>query len=130
LKERFSTDIYPAALAIALHNFSTYKNDSEIPKIYLEEMPIPFLLIYCDTVQDWGRPAKDKITINFENLTISENEVLAEVSVKNCVDYDEKKKDYERVFAKIRSEKICFALKLMCEETGNDSTFRTKKNKK
>ncbi len=126
IKERFSTDIYPAALAIALHNITPHKVDSEIPKIWFERMPLVFLLIYCDTVQDWGRPGKDRITVEFVNFTVSTNEILTELSVKTRKEFDEKIKEYQAVFQKLRSEQLCFSLNLICDETGTEHKERTK----
>jgi len=59
-------EIYLAALAISFHNkcvFSTLKEHNNPNKLSLESFPLEFLLIYCDTAQEWGRKKEiDKIS--------------------------------------------------------------------
>lgn len=61
----------PAILAIALHNFPTWpmsfkkyctskKMLMEKPCLKFEDDPISFLLVFCDSVQEWGRPQRNQ----------------------------------------------------------------------
>ena len=58
--EKYSSDLFfsqvlPSAVAIALHDSDVW-DEEIIPKIIFEKDSLSFLLIYCDTVQEWGRP--------------------------------------------------------------------------
>jgi hypothetical protein len=54
----------PSSLAIALHDKKAWKMIEKkkewplISEIQFEDDPLTFLLIYCDAVQEWGRPSK------------------------------------------------------------------------
>ncbi len=74
-------EIYLAALAISMHNSCTYKTlkeDTNIGYICFESFPLEFLLMYCDTAQEWGRkkevdkvfydaPVLESITVDIPN---------------------------------------------------------------
>jgi len=53
----------PSSLAIALHDKKVWDITTEIK---FADDPLTFLLIFCDTVQEWGRPSKaeEKEAIN------------------------------------------------------------------
>lgn len=55
-----SSYICPAAMAIAFHDKKIWSEliESQIFPIDVERFPIAFLLMYCDGVQEWGRPGK------------------------------------------------------------------------
>ena len=85
------------ALAIALHNFhSAYSGDEDkgvgkdespalqLGKINIEEYPLGYLLVYCDTAQEWGRPANrhdPTICIDYGKLEIDKNKKLIEINL-------------------------------------------------
>lgn len=93
LSNKKTAEIYLAALAISFHNkcvFSSLKENNDSDKLSFESFPLEFLLIYCDTAQEWGRKKeidkksysapilrsvllakeeKKKITCNLEYLT-------------------------------------------------------------
>jgi len=48
----FPCEILPACHAIALHSLEV---DDEIARISLSKCPYAFLLVLCDTIQDWQR---------------------------------------------------------------------------
>jgi len=60
----------PAALAIALHDKEVWQelrkeSDKDNPPKILDNMefekhPLSFLLIFCDNIQEWGRPSKSR----------------------------------------------------------------------
>jgi len=52
--------VMPAALAILLHDTDVY-SDEKIGDIRFEENPLSFLLIYCDAIQEWGRPVSPNV---------------------------------------------------------------------
>ena len=55
-------DIFiPSALAIALHDKKVWqelKKKDILPLLKFEDDPLSFLLIFCDNVQEWGRPSQ------------------------------------------------------------------------
>jgi hypothetical protein len=54
------TDVFvPAALAISLHDeavWSELKKNHKLSEVSFDNDPITFLLLFCDCVQEWGRP--------------------------------------------------------------------------
>ncbi len=53
-----TVEIYLSALAISLHNecaFNALKESPDRNTISFESFPLEFLLMYCDTAQEWGR---------------------------------------------------------------------------
>lgn len=78
-------DIFvPSALAIALHddeiwgdlkNLGKLKKQNCLPVLKFEDDPLSFLLIYCDSVQEWGRPSK--------SMEVEENKALNRFFLKD-----------------------------------------------
>ena len=54
MEGRFSKEVCPAALAVAIHHIRDEKLLGE--KVSCRRMPNSFLLMLCDEIQDWGRP--------------------------------------------------------------------------
>lgn len=115
LTGRFSTDIYPAALAILLHDPEFLCQVQSA--ISFETNPLAFLLIYCDTVQEHGRletegDAKLK-SFGFLNKTV-------ETSLRfyNQQNYEKKVAETQRVFDKIQSHEVCFKLEMAYKGKG------------
>ena len=88
----FREIIIPSALAIALHDKKVWgklNNDKDwesdrgncpLPSLEFERDPLSFLLIFCDCVQEWGRPhLKDerKSTVHRKKRDEEEEEDLA-----------------------------------------------------
>ena len=90
----FHTIVLPSASAIAIHDDdiwqalngtldNTNKNDccenictlKPLPRLKLEIHPLSFLLILCDSIQDWGR--------HFKDLKLEESLNSANVGLKN-----------------------------------------------
>ncbi len=65
--------IIPSALSIALHDpkiwqelkdngkWQKLKEKVPLPFLRFEDDPLSFLLIFCDNIQEWGRPSQTKI---------------------------------------------------------------------
>ena len=54
----------PSALAIALHDQEVWqelKRNGTLPVLKFEDDPLSFLLIFCDNIQEWGRPSQSRI---------------------------------------------------------------------
>jgi len=71
LKKLFKNIIIPSSLSISVHDYGVWsevfaeQNDksSELKfkeSVNFDDDPISFLLIYCDTIQEWARPSKSK----------------------------------------------------------------------
>ncbi len=62
--------IVPSALAIAIHDGEVWrglkdkgvwqklKEEVPLPVLRFEDYPLSFLLIFCDSIQEWGRPSQ------------------------------------------------------------------------
>ncbi|MBU7016139.1 MAG: hypothetical protein HXS44_01420 [Theionarchaea archaeon] len=103
-----------------------------------------FLLIYSDTVQEWGRPSKVKFdrTGKFDpvllDIKLGKDEVLAILSYREnayYVDSNENKRYYyiekceevKNVFKNIKSRSVIFKIELRNEKTDDPhSTFSSK----
>ena len=60
----FNNIFMPSALAIALHDAKIWlklKKDGNLPILKFEDDPLSFLLIFCDNIQEWGRPLQLQI---------------------------------------------------------------------
>lgn len=72
-EEAFDYIFVPSALAIALHDDNMWeklRNEEKwkgrvgrcpLPVLEFELDPLSFLLIFCDAIQEWGRPTKSKM---------------------------------------------------------------------
>jgi hypothetical protein len=71
LKKIYEKVIIPASLSIAVHDYGVWSEvfTEKIEKspeikfresVSFEDDPISFLLIYCDSIQEWARPSKSK----------------------------------------------------------------------
>lgn len=75
-EEAFDHIFVPSALAIALHDENMWeklRNEEKwkkrvgkcpLPVLEFELDPLSFLLIFCDAIQEWGRPTKSKMVNN------------------------------------------------------------------
>jgi hypothetical protein len=86
VEETFSTAVCPAALAIAIHDFQVLQNFPQNLNIPFESMPIPFLLIYCDTAQEFGRSEQEK-QCSLKSLSLSGNLVECTLAFSAKSDY-------------------------------------------
>lgn len=104
----FHTVILPSATAIAIHDDAiwqtlcgTIKNSNEnewteklcslklLPKLELNILPLSFLLILCDNIQDWGRHFGDKeleeslssANVGLKSINCNSNRITIQLSV-------------------------------------------------
>lgn len=73
-------EIVECATSIALHNYPKwFSHDSSASALNIEDFPLAYLLSYCDTIQEWGRPSKnspeDYITFESVEMESEENSV-------------------------------------------------------
>jgi DNA-binding transcriptional regulator YiaG len=94
LFETFEPEIIPACHAISIHNL---KIDYE--KISLSQSPFAFLLVLCDTIQDWERSVAGKdhselkyIEVGFSDITPTIEFALQINSVRKFDELDELQK--------------------------------------
>jgi hypothetical protein len=111
---RFSTDIYPAALAIALHDEEVLNKIKS--KISLDIMPLCFLLVYCDLVQECGRTDGEEI-VELHDFLVDRNNIETTLTFAREDDYDCKTNEMKRIYKKldkeINSSKFNFELNLI-----------------
>jgi len=131
-KEILLAQVLPSALAIAMHTPNTW-NTNILPRISFEKDPITFLLIYCDTVQEWGRPL---IPYSFQqgpsvplitHYEIGENRVSITLSYdiieettlpdgSTSTAFDLKKMQISQLFDKLCSSSVKFEIKLISND--------------
>ena len=81
-----AAEVYLSALSISMHNdcvFGTLKESPENRYISFENFPFEFLLMYCDTIQEWGR--KKEIDKVFYDAPILEKITLDTVDNKKSI---------------------------------------------
>lgn len=126
------------AVAIALHDeniwsaFSGREEDEEwncnfAKKVFLQNLefkkyPLGFLLIFCDTVQEWGRVGKNyKVALSrLENITVNSTGVFINISVQEDSYYKEKQAEIERVKKFLNDDR--FKIKLDSRDGGVTAT--------
>jgi hypothetical protein len=126
----FTSTVMPAALAIALHDKSIFSCRSmKNSRIDFSRNPLAFTLIFCDTLQEWGRPGSSVSSDSSPRLTkyeISDKKISATLTYeKNMeIDYsgekttafDLKEKEINEVFTILQSDNINFEISLICKD--------------
>ena len=97
ISDKFIPD---CSLAIALHNYhQSFYGDTEsqqkntpalkIGKLEIRKYPLAFLLAYCDTAQEWGRPSRrnpvDYLTYNGVKVEVPSDNIEKKFQI--CVSY-------------------------------------------
>ena len=131
-KKILRNEVYPAALAISMHDYHSWsqfekvlleKEDTQF-EIHFEKQPLTFLLIYCDNVQEWGRPKskeKDEEMIHgavepkLKRLSIRKGEVISVLKYNSYQKLREKKKELENLREILKSKNIVFKIILEIE---------------
>lgn len=110
LEGAFSSAVYPAALAIALHDNAILRDLPRSNNIVFDSMPLALLLIYCDNAQEFGR-AKHREYCTLKTLVFDKNVVEAQLLFSRKGVYSSKLKESNFVFGKLKSNTISFKLK-------------------
>jgi len=119
---RFSTDIYPAALAIALHDEKML--DRLKTKISIDEMPLCFLLIYCDLVQENGRSDGEEI-VELHYFACDGNSIDSTLSFTQEENFAYKTQEMEKIYKKLLCSSIHYKLNLRYSgSTRSEDTFK------
>jgi len=121
----FSTAVYPAALAIVLHDNSILQEIPENYNISFENMPLQFLLIYCDTAQEFGRTDSNESCL-LKNFDLQSNFINIQLVFTDEKKYKSKCEEVEKVYEKITSNSLEFKLTLMYN--GIEHSVTTKKS--
>jgi hypothetical protein len=108
--------ILNACLAITMHNKGPREDFLErgIFPLNIENFPIQFLLIYCDTMHEWSRDRgfeyeeKEEIDLKLSEIRISKNEVYCEISFDNKEKAKEKLDECHDVKACLSNSPIKF----------------------
>lgn len=98
-------------------------------KIICKEMefkknPLPFLLIFSDVVQEWGRVGRgyEETQPVLEALTINNSEIIVELSMRDDESLKIKRNELNRVKKLLKDPR--FAIKLISRETGKKATVK------
>jgi hypothetical protein len=109
LSGRFSTDIFPAALAMAFHD-EHMLSKLGTPLVF-EEMPLSFLLVYCDLIQESGRSEEAEI-VDLKDFICEPGNTEATLVFSGATEYKKKFDEMERIYDIILSNKTIFSLSL------------------
>ena len=130
----FSSQILPSAMAIALHDPYVW-GEEVISHIVFENDPITFLLVYCDTVQEWGRPLTSysiqqspyvplmsdyEVGVKNVSMTLT-YDIVEEVRRQDgatSTTFEEKCEEISKLFSKLKSSSVRFEIVL--ESTDED----------
>ena len=148
--ETMSTEIYPAAVAIAIHDegiwqpfrgkIPSWRKESceweeEFKKCnYLNHLdfsnqPLSFLLIFCDTAQEFGRPKFPSLNDTstpktiFEDISVNEDKVRIIISVDTTTAFTKKEKDLNDTIDFLKCSEIEFVFRLEDKEAGTGRDF-------
>jgi len=99
-----------AARAIALHDEDIWKHFSgksegdfsqkkALEKLEFKDDPLSFLLIFCDTIQEWGRVGRDyeETEARLDDVGFSDNLMWVNISVRDEDAFSDKKNEIDRV---------------------------------
>jgi hypothetical protein len=127
----FQSVVFPAALAICLHDKEILTSE-KIKPLDFNKDPLSFILIYCDTIQEWGRPigpafvdydnkgltlSKYEITNNNVSATITYDKIQTfETKEGEKTNFDFKEEELKKVFKKLRSKNITFEITLQSSD--------------
>ncbi len=145
-----SCKLYPAALAISIHDEGIWQPlrgkkpswrggakvtwEEEFRKIeYMNHLdfsmqPLSFMLIYCDTAQEFGRPKYHKIKddskskVQFEGIVVDKEKIQIIISVETTKEYEKKKRELNDTIDFLKCSDIEFSYRL---ENREDKTGRT-----
>lgn len=141
----FSSTVMPAALAIALHDKSIFSNgifSNNLVKnncINFSSDPLTFTLIFCDTLQEWGRPgssipfehspklSKYEVSNDLISATLTYDKIMERNSETGKTDtFSEKEKELTNVFSILKSKDIEFAITLVSKDPMKPKSKTTK----
>jgi hypothetical protein len=126
----FSSAVMPASHSIALHDKAIFQN-KDIDIIDFDKDPFTFILIYSDTIQEWGRPLTPIINDNLEyfpflsDYKITEYEVSATLTYRkikelpqfnNRTTFDVKLEEIDCVLNRLKSTKPIFEITLQSKD--------------
>ncbi len=148
--ETLSTEIYPAAVAIAIHDEGIWQPfrgkrpswrerscewEEEFSKCnYLNHLdfsnqPLSFLLIFCDTAQEFGRPKfpylKDASAPKslFEDMSVDKDKVRIIISVETTKAFQKKEKELNETIDFLKCSGIEFVFRLEDNEAETGRNF-------
>lgn len=87
-------EAYMAALAVACHHKEVFRQVASVGGesfLTLEGFPFIFLLVYCDTAQEWGRKKREENGIEYDSPVLESVEVkkmTPHTEVKTTLCYD------------------------------------------
>ena len=125
IQKTFSTAVFPAGLAIALHDTDILKSLPQNQSLLFRNMPIAFLLVYCDTAQEFGRSNQDYCTL--KSLSFGSNLIETSLVFSKKSFYNKKRKEVEFIMDKLKSNDPLFKLRLLFdqEEYSKSSAYTT-----
>lgn len=109
IEETFSTAVYPAGLAIAIHDPDILESLPQKFNVLFDTMPIAFLLIYCDIAQEFGR-SEHKEYCTLKSINLESNLVETNLAFSKKSAYKKKAKEIDHVMGRLKSNAIEFKI--------------------
>jgi hypothetical protein len=89
--------VQEACVSIALHSQSVYE---KFNRLSFHEFPFGFLLVYCDTVQQWGRPKlsnlQESIRVQLKDISVKDQEKNKDGAVRVDLKYLDKLTEHQK----------------------------------
>lgn len=111
-KQGYETEIYsdlflPARVPVYARKELNGKKKF-LKNLKFDEDPISFLLIFCDTIQEWGRVGRDyeKTAARLDDIGVEEDLVWANISVGDEESFNKKKEEIDRVKKFLKDERF------------------------
>jgi len=78
---------------------SDFSKKTHLKHLKFDDDPLSFLLIFCDTIQEWGRVGRDyeETAARLDDIGVSDDHVWANISVRDEEAFNKKKDEIDRV---------------------------------
>lgn len=87
---------------------SDFSKKKHLKNLEFDDDPLSFLLIFCDTIQEWGRVGRDyeETAARLDDVGVSDDLVWANISVSDEKAFNQKKDEINRVKKFLKDERF------------------------
>jgi len=87
---------------------SDFSKKKHLKNLKFDDVPLSFLLIFCDTIQEWGRVGRDyeETAARLDDVGVSDDLVWANISVSDEKAFNQKKDEIGRVKKFLKDERF------------------------
>jgi hypothetical protein len=138
----FSSVVIPAGLSIALHDKAIFQSEN-LNVIDFQKDPLSFILIYSDTIQEWGRPITHvmgdgpeyypslshfQITSSRVSATLTYKKIQRHPERENKTTFELKDEEIQKVLGRLKSKNPIFEIALQSLDPNYPFPERTYKS--